>query len=479
MSRPLQRGSGARALHVQLALRLRRQIRERLITPGTRLASVRGCAREHGVHPQTVVAAYDLLQAQGLIEPRPRLGFFVRDTRLLHARIARTPPESRDARPEPPLHALALLRGALADTADAPGMRSMPGCGHLPATWLQAAPLAQAMRRLLRDGGFEETARHHGCPQGDPRLRRLLSRELAELEVPAPAAGLLLCLGATQALDLVARTLARPGDAVMVEQPGPALAFAQFARCGLRLLGVPRRADGLDLQRVRHWARTRRPRLMLVGSRLHDPTGAQLGSACAHQLLELAREHDFLIVEDDSCAALCDQPTPLLTAMDGLRRTLLVGSFSRLLAPGWRVGYLAAPAALSGPLCEAKLLAGLGTPALVERALALLLERGALRRQAACLRERLARARRHAVQQALQHGCRFDAAPRGLFGWVDTGVDTERLALGLHARGHLLAPGRLFDPQARPSTRMRLNFAHAQDPGFWADYASALRECAG
>ena len=90
----------------------------------------------------------------------------------------------------------------------------------------------------------------------------------------------------------------------------------------------------------------------------------------------------------------------------------------------------------------------------------------------------MARARRQAVQAARQHGCRFDLPPRGLFGWVDTGVDTERLALHLHGKGYLIAPGRLFDPESHPSTRMRLNFAHALDPAFWSEYARALRACA-
>ncbi len=478
---PRPRDAEGQALHLRLAQRLREQLRQQCTPPGTRLASVRACAREHGVNPQTVVAAYDLLQAQGLVEARARQGFFVRSP--AHGGPAGTPEPggAREAR-EPgiaaPTQALALLRAGLARGGEPGAARAMPGCGSLPAEWLQASPLAQALRRLLREGGAVQAAQGYGCAEGDPRLRAQLARLLAEQEVAVPAPQLLLCNGATQALDLVARSLLRPGDAVMVEQPGPPLAFAQLARQGLRLLPVARGAQGPDLARVSHWARSRKPRLMVVSARMHNPTGGDIATGCAHQLLELAREHDFLIAEDDGYAALCDRGPPLLSAMDGLRRTLLLGSLSQLLAPGWRVGFLAAPASLVERLLETKLLAGLASPALTERALALLFERGSVPRQAAALRERLARARRQAVQAARHQGCRFELAPRGLFGWVDTGVDTERLALRLHERGWLIAPGRLFDPEARPSTRMRLNFAHAQDPCFWSEYARALRACA-
>lgn len=481
MSHTWQRGAAAQALHLQLAQRLREQIRLQAMPPGTRLASVRACAREHGVNPQTVVAAYDLLQAQGLVEARARQGFFVRAAPgcATHsggeAGAARQPGDAPARRAPPPTRAVALLRAVLARGDEAAGARAMPGCGSLPADWLQATPLAQALRRLLRE---DDSVQAFGCTEGDPRLRAQLARLLAEQDVPAAPSHLLLCNGSTQALDLVARSLLRPGDAVMVERPGPPLAFAQLARQGLCLLPVPRGPQGPDLQQVLHWARTRRPRLMLVSTRLHNPTGGDIATGCAHQLLELAREHDFLIAEDDVYAPLCERGPPLLSAMDGLRRTLLLGSLSQLLAPGWRVGFVAAPDFLAERLRESKLLAGLASPTLTERALALLFERGAVPRQAAALRERLARARRQAVQAARQHGCRFDFPPRGLFGWVDTGVDTEGLALCLHNRGYLIAPGRLFDPEAGPSTRMRLNFAHAQDPAFWREYARALRACA-
>jgi DNA-binding transcriptional MocR family regulator len=463
-------------LQARIAGRFAQQIQAQLLAVGSRLPSVRACAEQHQVSPQTVVAAYDLLQAQGLVEARPKRGFFVRAA--LHTSQASAP---SGAAPPLPTHATALMRGMFAQmhAAGSPGLRGMPGAGTLPPDWLHTPALAQAVRRVLRAGELDGTSLHYGHPQGDPALREALVLQLAQQDIRVQPQQLLTCLGATQALDLIARAFTRPGDAVLVEQPGWSAQFAQLAQLGLDLLPVSRTADGPDLERVAHWARTRRPKLMVVVSRLHNPTGHNLGAASAHRLLQLAREHDFLMVEDDVYGPLSEHPSPLLTAMDALDHTLFISGFSKLLAPGWRVGYVAASRERIERLTDQKLLSNLTTPALTERSMANLLQQGVLRRQAQALRERLGTARKHAVRLALAQGCRFEAPAQGLFGWVDTGIDADRLAQRLLDQGYLLAPGRLFDPQAQPSSRMRLNFAHAQDAGFWKAYARAAAALRG
>ena len=466
-------------LQTQIAARFAQQIHAQLLAQGSRLPSVRVCARQQGVSPQTVVAAYDLLQAQGLVEARPKRGFFVRTPRH------QPPVAAAQAGPPPlPTHATALMRGMFAQmhAVGSPGLRGMPGAGTLPAAWLQTPALTQAVRRLLRRDGVDAISLEYGHPQGDPQLRDALCQLLAALDVRAQPGQIMTCMGATQALDLITRAFARPGDAVLVEQPGWSAQFAQLAQSGLQLLPVPRGADGPDLERVAHWARVRKPRLMVVVSRLHNPTGHSMSMASAHRLLQLAREHGFLIVEDDVYGPLCEQPSPLLSAMDALEHTLFISGFSKLLAPGWRVGMVAASRERIERLTDQKLLANLTSPVLTERAVAFLLNQGALRRQGQHLRERLARARKQAVRLALESGCRFESPPQGLFGWLDTGVDADLLAQRLLDRGYLLAPGRLFDPQGMSSTRMRLNFPHALDAAFWKAYAAetaALRKSRG
>ena len=129
-----------------------------------------------------------------------------------------------------------------------------------------------------------------------------------------------------------------------------------------------------------------------------------------------------------------------------------------------------APPDLTERLLDTKLLATLTTPSLLERAMALCIESGQLRRHAERIRTRLDAARSRSVKLAQAAGCRFVAEPSGLFGWVDTGVDTERLALAMLDEGWLLAPGSLFHATRRASTRMRINFATTQDAAFWKTF---------
>jgi len=452
---PLQRGA-SQPLAGQLAERYAQRIRERLLLPGARLPSVRDCARQHGVSPHTVVAAYDRLQAEGLLEARRQRGFFVRELRETRPAPARTP---RAATPrQAPMDAAALIRGMFeADAARSPGL------GTLPADWLDPTLLQSALRRL-NDPALQLG---YGDPSGDAPLRAALSQRLADLGIHAAPAQILTTNGATHALDLLVRTGFQPGDAVLVDDPGWGVLFARFMLAGLRLLPVPRTAAGPDFDTLAALAAQHRPRAYLTVSVLHNPTGHSFTLGDAHRLLRLADEHDFHIIEDDSYGFLAPEHAPRLAALDGLRCVTYVGGFSKVLTPAWRVGFLATAPERLAELTDAKLLGGLTSSPVLERAVALCLAQGRLRRHALRLRERLAAARQRVTTLAARQGFAWAAPPDGLFGWLDVGVDTERLAQPLLDAGWLTAPGALFSATRRPGPLMRINMATSQDPAFW------------
>jgi len=437
-----------RTLTDQLAERFAERIRSRLLPAGSRLPSVRDCARQQGVSPHTVVAAYDQLLAQGLVEARRQRGFFVRDLtqnslpgqyqQALAApkKVAREEgaaalqPLPRGAH----THATALIRGMFHQGAGKP----QPGSGVLPQQWLEEARFMPAALRKQ----------------------------------------IMTTVGATQALDIVSRTLLKAGDPVMVEEPGWSVEFARLDALGMRVLPVPRRADGPDLEVMARYCAVHAPRLYVSVSVLHNPTGHCLTPGHAHQVLQLAGQYGFHIVEDDTYSHIAPAHATRLSALDGLRRTIYVGGFAKILAPSWRVGYLAAPAELCERLLDTKLLSTLTTPSVLEQAMALCIDQGQLRRHAERMRLRLAQARARSVQLALEAGCRFAAEPAGLFGWVDVGVDTDVLAQRMLDEGYLLAPGALFHASRQPSTLMRINFSTTQDAAFWRVFARVRADMA-
>ncbi len=451
----LSRDAGA-TLAEQLAARLGERIGQGLLRPGARLPSVRDCAARYAISAATVVAAYDRLQAQGLVEARAQRGFFVRA-----ALAGRNTQGTAGGLPAAPVDATALIRGMF--HAGVHG--SAPGMGTLPEDWLDPALLQRALRRVAAGDGRAWV--RYGEPAGDPALRAALSRRLGDLGIDAEPAQIVSTLGATHALDIVARTLLQPGDAVLVDEPGWAVEYERLSRLGMRLLPVPRGADGPDLAVMATLLQTQRPRLYVTVSVLHNPTGYTLSPAAAHRVLGLAERHDLTIVEDDTYAFLAPPHATRLCALDGLRRTLLVSGFSKILTPQWRVGFVAAAPALAERLIDTKLVSTLTTPAVLEQAVAWCLDQGLLRRHAERIVQRLDAARDRAVHHALDAGCRFVTPPQGLFGWVDVGTDTERLALAMLDQGWLLAPGTLFQASRRPSQCMRINFAATQDGRFW------------
>jgi DNA-binding transcriptional MocR family regulator len=340
----------------------------------------------------------------------------------------------------------------------------------LPPAWLQSNFLAAAVRRNCSVNALNAFSLQYGEPAGDVGLRRALSNKLASISVQALPEQIITTVGATHALDVVSRTLLRAGDYVMVEEPGWAIEFARLDSLGIRILPVPRRADGPDLEVMARYCEVHAPKLFVSVSVLHNPTGFCLQPRSAYRILQLADQFDFHIVEDDTYSHFAPEHVTRLCALDALQRTIYVGGFAKILAPNWRVGYLAAPLALTERLLDTKLLSTLTTPALFEKALAWCIDQGQLRRHAERIRSRLDAARARSVKLALQAGCRFASEPAGLFGWIETGVDTDALSQRMLDEGYLLAPGALFHANRAPSSLMRINFATTQEAQFWATY---------
>jgi DNA-binding transcriptional MocR family regulator len=477
----------------QLVERFSERIRNRLLAAGARLPSVRQCAAQHGVSPHTVVAAYDQLVAAGLVEARKQKGFYVRDIQnnrsnqpLAQTNAAQAATKNVAVADLPgglSLRASAGLTGRLQARIDATALiRGMfhhnrgglgtnwpqPGMGVFPPDWLESDFMSAAVRKVTHTKALIETSLKYGEPKGDSGLRAALSLKLRDLSIDVPADHIITTVGATHGLDVVSRTLLKAGDCVMVEEPGWAVEFARLDALGMRILPVPRRADGPDLDVMAKYCKEHAPKLFVSVSVFHNPTGYCLSPGSAHRVLQLANEHDFHIVEDDTYSHIAPAHATRMCALDGLQRTIYVSGFAKILAPNWRVGFIAAPASIVERLLDTKLLSTLTTPALLEKAMAICIEQGHLRRHAERIRTRLDAARTRSVKLAIQAGCSFAAEPAGLFGWVDTGVDTDILAQHMLDDGYLLAPGALFHASRnQPSTLMRINFAATQEATFW------------
>ena len=197
----------------------------------------------------------------------------------------------------------------------------------------------------------------------------------------------------TQALDLVAREFTRPGDTIFVDDPAWFLMFGSFAATGARVVGIPRLADGPDLARLAELAALHKPRLYVINSVLHNPSSTSLSAAKAFQVLRIAEEHGFTIVEDD---IYCDlhpgsavQPATRLAALDQLHRVIYLGGFSKTMAANLRVGFIATSPEWAQRLADRKMLATLTSSDIGERVAYKILSEGLYRKHLDRVRARL------------------------------------------------------------------------------------------
>ena len=463
----LSRDSGETLID-QIVRSVAARIDERLLRGGARMPSIRSFAATHGVSPFTVVASYDKLVAAGYLESRRGAGFFVRE-RLPMALNAAESAFSATAASDPaskPIDVVWLVRNMFRQMPH----QHMPGTGVLPADWLDGAAIANALRAVSRQNA--NLLLNYGVPQGFLPLRQQLQHKLAELEIAAAPEQIVTTAGVTQALDLVAREFTRPGDTIFVDDPAWFLMFGSFAALGAKVIGIPRLGDGPDVARLAELAAIHRPKLFIINSVLHNPSSTSLSAAKAFQVLKLAEEHDFILVEDD---IYCDlhpgsavQPATRLAALDQLQRVIYLGGFSKTMAANLRVGFIATSLERAERLADRKMLSTLTTSDIGERVVYKVLSEGSYRKHADRVRARLDSVRAKTLRQMERVGLTVvHAAPAGMFVWADAGCDTNALAERAMAEHLLLAPGSLFSPTQLPSTFMRLNVAAMQEPAVW------------
>jgi len=473
---PLLRDSGE-SLIDQIVRSVSARIDDKVLRSGARMPSIRQFAATHGVSAFTVVASYDKLVAKGYVESRRGSGFFVRERSPLNTGDRSAPAQAhidqRDEHDPKPLDVVWLIRNMFRQSP----LQRVPGSGVLPVEWLDGPLIANALRSISRQG--VTSLLNYGAPQGFLPLRQQLQLKMAELEIDAAPEQFVTTVGVTQALDLVAREFTRPGDTIFVDDPAWFLMFGSFAALGAKVIGIPRLPDGPDIARLAEMAALHKPKLYVINSVLHNPSSTSLSAAKAFQVLRLAEEHGFTIVEDD---IYCDlhpgsavQPATRLAALDQLHRVIYLGGFSKSLSANLRVGFIATSAEWAQRLCDRKMLSTLTTSDIGERVVYKILSEGLYRKHVDRVRAKLDGVRAKTVRQMEKVGLKVDLAPpAGMFVWVDAGMDTNVLTERAMAEGLLLAPGSLFSPSQLPTTRMRLNVATMQEPTVWTFLAREL-----
>jgi GntR family transcriptional regulator/MocR family aminotransferase len=384
----------------------------------------------------------------------------------LPERTARPFARSALARTETPARAGFDFRPAIGETPAAPDKRqlSLRG-GHPDLRLVPADALARAYRRALRAQG--RAALGYGDPRGHPRLREALAAMLSATRgVAAGPDDVLVTRGSQMAFDLLARTLVSPGDVVVVESFGYRPAWRALELAGATLVSVPVDARGVDVEAVERAIVARPVRAIYVTPHHQYPTTAVLAPGRRMALLELARARRIALLEDDYDHEFHYEGRPVLpmASADRAGVVVYVGSLSKILAPGLRLGYVVAPRPLVQALTALRGHVDRQGDQVVEHAVAELLEDGEVQRHARRARAAYAE-RRHVLAEALVRAVgdavSFDLPPGGTALWarVDPRVDVDRWAARARDAGVDFQTGRAFTFDGRPRPFARFGFA--------------------
>lgn len=452
-------------LYRQLEARLREAIRAGDLPVGTRLPATRRLALDLGISRLTVDTAYAELLAEGWLEGQGARGTLIRSRPSLPDPAApalgswpgwqeRASHQLGRFAAAPAVPASALTHPDLIDFASGTGDPQL-----LPARELQR--LVAAVKGRVDPGLMT-----YGDARGLPELRRLVAEILGSQGMRTHADQVLITAGSQQAIALVTQAITRPGDAVLVEAPCYASALELFRALGLRTIGVPVDHHGMRVELLPELVSREQPALIYTVPNFHNPTGTCMSGPRRRELLAIATRLDLPILEDDYVGELRyeGRVQPPLKALDPGGRVIHVGTFSKMLLPGLRTGFLTVDGPFLATLAELKRVSDLAGPMLVQQALADFIGIG--RYQAHLRRSRRAYAARRDVMLATLARELPEVVVRcpqgGLFLWarLPVGCDSTHLLASALATGVAFAPGgRHFADPGEGQGYLRLNFA--------------------
>lgn len=379
-----------------------------------------------------------------------------------------TEPARTAAAPTPPLAARAAAVGG-SPVRDILAVTARPEvinfAGGLPAPGLfDADGIAAAFRAVL-----EETparALQYSTTEGEPTLRTAVAARAAVRGLPTDADDVLVTTGSQQALSLLATALIEPGDTVLVENPCYLAALQAFAFAGARVLPVPCDESGIDPAALDELVALHRPKLLYTVPTFQNPTGRTLPADRRAAIAEVAGRRGLWIVEDDPYGELRfeGERAPWIATYPGAGdRTVLLGSFSKVMAPGLRLGWLRAPAALLRACAVAKQAADLHTPTVNQLAAARYLTDRDLDAHVARVAD-VYRDRRDAMlaglADALPEGSRWIRPEGGMFVWakLPDGYDTTELLRTVVTHDVAYVPGAPFFAGEPDRSTLRMCF---------------------
>ena len=446
-------------LYVQIAQAVSRQVSSGALRPGDRVPSLRQLSEQRRVSITTALQAYLWLENRGYLEARPQSGFYVRTP---FGKLIPEPQfESNKARPVAAGNNSVLAE--LMDAADDP--QNVPfGCGCASPELFPNRKLNLILRHVLRHNPLH-SARYE-FPPGIESLRRQIARHSLSMGCELTTHEIVVTSGALDAVNLSLRAVAKAGDVIAVESPTYFGVLESIASLNMKVLEIPTHPQaGMDLDELERAIRKHQVKACVVMANGHNPLGYVLPDQYKRALAELTGRWGVPVIEDDVYGDLTfegPRPHPV-KAFDRKGLVLLCSSYSKILSPGYRVGWVA-PGRFQQEVQRLKLITSVSVPSLSQHVIAEFLETGGYARHLKRLRS-VAAGRVEFVRQAIAkyfpEGTRISRPAGGYMLWVELSPKVNALKLYRAAlEQHIsILPGTIFSATGRYKNHVRINCA--------------------
>jgi DNA-binding transcriptional MocR family regulator len=451
-------------LYIQIAQRIEHQIRDGVLRVGDRVPSIRSLSCKQGVSISTILQAYFWLENRGCVEARNRSGFYVRvPTAELNPE-----PKFQISDPTPTKVGMSEMVTKILRAVSDPAKIPLGGALQSPSL-LPYHKLNRIIRQITQNDPLHSS--YYQFPPGSELLRRQIARRSLDFGCSFSPRDIIITCGAMEALNLCLRAVAQPGEVVAVESPAYFGMLQAIESLGMRALEIPTHPrTGMNLDVLERSIKKHPVKACIMMSNCHNPLGYVLADERKKALVELMAKHQIPLIEDDLYGDLTfDMRRPKVAkAFDQAGLVLLCSSFSKVLAPGFRVGWVEA-GRFRDEVERLKFLSTIATPSLPQLALAHFLESGGYDRYLRRLRLAFAgqvQAMSKAIAKYFPSGTRLTRPWGGHLLWVELPKRVRALKLFHQALAEniTILPGTVFSPSGRFTNHIRINCGYP-----WSD----------
>lgn len=464
---PLDR-HGETPIYQQIGAYLRQAILSGSLSANTRLPACRQLAHDLGINRSTVENAYSALEAEGLVFSRMGSGTYVLQQEIIppvskHNTNTHLPLWQQNFRTQSSISTSDMVDEMLQTAEPSHSINFASGISDVRQ--FPSEEFRKTLQTVMRRDQI--AALEYGEPNGYAPLREGIAHILASQGLQTRPESVLITAGSQQAIFLASQVLLKPNDTILVENPTYPTALDLFRTLGYQIVGIPMDNQGMQAEKLEKLLQQHHPRLIYTIPNFHNPTGTCLSGARRRQLIVLAERYNVPILEDDFVGDLRYEghAQPSLKALDPGGQVIYVSTFSKMLVPGLRVGFIVADGPVYESLLNYKRLSDLATSTLIQRALDAFVNVGRyqtyLHRSCQTFRKRRD-AMLKAIDRHLPSRVSFDVPSGGLFIWLRLpgSLSTDELLPFACKEGVAFVPGKFFfTDNSGGGEWMRLNFA--------------------